>query len=181
MLDFRVVIAACVAGIVILFGGIGLVASFKTAHEPAVRPANRVAERPRVEPNASLPVVIETPAVKPAPVVVAVPEPVAVAVPEPVAPPAAIETTGTIAPRSVPMGPALAIPVPAIPAAVAPAATEPVENPAATTDLPVRTKSVLRVRTKSAARKTPRRPRPVWSRPAEPQNPFSAIFGGFSQ
>jgi hypothetical protein len=74
MLDFRVVIAACIAGVVILFGGIGLVASFKTAHEP-VRPASRIVERPRIEPNASLPVVIETPTVKPAPLAGAAPPP----------------------------------------------------------------------------------------------------------
>lgn len=156
MLDFRVVIAACVAGIVILFGGIGLVASFKIAHEP-LRPANRIVERPRIEPNASRPVVIETPAAKPAPapVVVAAPEPV----PEPVpvvplaearapaqAQPAPVEITGTIAP------------------------TEPVEKPAAVVDIPVDTKS--------AAKKGPRRPRAP--APASPSNPFSAIFGGFN-
>lgn len=195
MLDFRVVIAACVAGIVILFGGIGLVASFKIAHEPAARPANRIVERPRIEPNASLPVVIETPAAKRAPKREAVrppepaPAPVPVAAPAPApeappaealapAPPAAIETTGTIAPRSAPMESAPAVPAPAIPAAIAPAAIEPVENPAAVTDLPVDTKSALPVRTKSAAKKTPRRPRPVAPRPAEQQFPFSAIFGG---
>ncbi len=168
MLDFRVVIAACIAGVVILFGGIGLVVSFKTAHEPA-RPANRIVERPRVEPNASLPVVIETPAVKPAPVAAAAPvPPVEARAP---APPAAIETTGTIAPRieprSAPMGPA-----PAIPAAIAPAATGPVENPAAVAGLPVNTKS--------AAKKGPRRPRPAPA-PAGPTNPFGAIFGGLNQ
>ena len=163
MLDFRVVIAACVAGIVILFGGIALVASFKIAHEPA-RPANRIVERPRVEPNASLPVVIETPAVKPAPVAVAAPPPAPA--PAPVAPPAAIEITGTIPPK-----PAPAIPAPAFPAALAPAATEPVENPRATADLPVNAKS--------DAKKTPRRPRPAAPAPV-PTNPFSAIFGGFT-
>jgi len=174
MLDFRVVIAACVAGIVILFGGIGLVASFKIAHEPAARPANRIAERPRVESNASLPVVIETPAVKPAPVAVAAPEPAPVAPPVEArapAPPAAIETTGTIAPRSMPVVPAPGIRAPAFPAAIAPAATEPVENPAAMAGLPVNTKS--------AAKKGPRRPRPAAPAPG-PTNPFSAIFGGFT-
>ena len=163
MLDFRVVIAACVAGIVILFGGIALVASFKIAHEPA-RPASRLTERPRAEPNASLPVVIETPATKPAPVVVAVPAPVA--------PPAAIEITGTIAPISAPVRPAPEIRAPAIPAAIAPAATGPVEKPAAAIDRPVNTKS--------DAKKGPRRPRPAAPAPG-PTNPFSALFGGFNQ
>jgi hypothetical protein len=176
MLDFRVVIAACVAGIVILFGGIGLLASFKIAHEP-VRPEARIVERPRVAPNASLPVVIETPALKPAPAREAVrtpepaPVPVAAPTPAPVAPPAAIETTGTITPRSTPVNPARAIRAPAFPAALAPAVTGPVENPAATADLPA---------SKSAAKKGPRRPRAA-PRPAEPQNPFSAIFGGLNQ
>jgi hypothetical protein len=206
MLDFRVVIAACVAGIVILFGGIGLVASVKIAHDPVARPANRIAERPRPESNASLPLVIETPAVKPAPareavrtpepaqVPAPIPAPVPVAAPEPepaaVAPPvearvpaqaqpAPVEITGTITPRSAPMGAAPEIPAPAIPAAVAPAATEPVENPMAVAGPPVRTKSALPVRTKTAAKKTPQR-RPVAPRPVEPQNPFSAIFGGFT-
>jgi hypothetical protein len=169
MLDFRVVIAACVAGIVILFGGIGLVASFRIAHDPAARPANRIADRPRIEPNASLPVVIETPAVKPAPVAIAAPAPVAppaeARAPAP-AQPAVIETTGTIAPRSAPMSPA-----PAFPAALAPAASGPIENPAATADLPVTTKS--------AAKKGPRRPRAL-PRTMEQPNPFGAIFGNFN-
>ncbi len=174
MLDFRVVIAACIAGVVILFGGIGLVASFKTAHEP-VRPASRIVERPRVEPNASLPVVIETPAVKPAPLAVAAPPPAPVAPPvearAPAAPPAAIEITGTIAPQPAPVSPA-SRPAPAIPAAIAPAQsiTERVENPAAN----------LPVNPKSAAKQGPRRPRAA-PRPAEQQNPFSALFGGFNQ
>jgi hypothetical protein len=173
MLDFRVVIAACVAGIVILFGGIGLVASFKIAHEPAVRPANRLTDRPHPEPNASRPVVIETPAVKPAPVAIAAPEPTPVSPVEAraPAPPAAIETTGTIAPRSAPIRLAPEIRAPAFPAALAPAATEPVENPAAVAGLPVNTKS--------AAKKGPRRPRPAAPAPG-PSNPFSAIFGGFN-
>ncbi len=201
MLDFRVVIAACIAGVVILLGGIGLVASFKIAHEPVARPANRIVERPRIEPNGSRPVVIETPAVKPAPAREAVrapepapapaPAPVPVVVPAPApapvappvearapAPPAAIEITGTIAPRSAPIGPAPAIPAPAIPAAIAPApsaadlpTTVPVEHPQATADLPP---------SRGTAKKTPRRPRPA--APAHgPTNPFSAIFGGFNQ
>lgn len=177
MLDFRVVIAACVAGVVILLGGIGLVASFRIAHEP-VRPANRIVERPRVESNASLPVVIETPAVKPAPAREAVrtPEPAPAPVALPVeartpAPPAAIEITGTIAPRSAPVGPAPEIRAPAIPAPLAPAVTGPVENPAAVADLPA---------SKSAAKQAPRRPRPAPA-PAGPTNPFAAIFGGFNQ
>lgn len=163
MLDFRVVIAACVAGIVILFGGIGLVALVKIAHEP-VRPASRLTERPRAEPNASLPVVIETPAAKPAPV--------AVAAPAPVTPPAAIEITGTISPVSAPVRPAPEIRAPAIPAAIAPSATGPVEHPRATADLPLNTKS--------DAKKGPRRPRPAAPAPG-PTNPFSALFGGFNQ
>lgn len=173
MLDFRVVIAACIAGVVILFGGIGLVASFKTAHEP-VRPASRITEHPRVEPNASLPVVIETPALKPAPLAVAAPPPVPVAPPvearAPAAPPAAIEITGTIAPRSAPVSPA-----PAIPAAIAPAPVIPerVESPPP--------EAAPRVNPKSAAKQGPRRPRPVAPRPAEQQDPFSALFGGFKQ
>jgi hypothetical protein len=162
MLDFRVVIAACVAGIVILFGGIGLVASVKIAHE-SVRPASRLTEHPRAEPNASLPVVIETPAAKVAPVVVAAPAPIA--------PPVAIEITGTIPPVSAPVRPAPEIRAPAIPVAIAPAATGPVENPRATADLPVNSKS--------DAKKTPRRPRPTAPAPG-PTNPFSAIFGGFT-
>jgi hypothetical protein len=200
MLDFRVVIAACIAGVVILLGGIGLVASFKIAHEP-VRPANRIVERPRIKPNASLPMIIETPATKPAPareavrvpepapILAPIPAPVPVATPEPepaaVAPPveahapvpaqpAPVEITGTIAPRPAPVSPA-----PAVPAALAPAATEPVENPAAAANLPVRAKSALPARAKTAAKKTPQR-RPAATRPAEPQNPFSAIFGGFT-
>jgi hypothetical protein len=190
MLDFRVVIAACIAGVVILLGGIGLVASFKIAHEP-VRPANRIVERPRIKPNASLPMIIETPATmpEPAPILAPIPAPVPVATPEPepaaVAPPveahapvpaqpAPVEITGTIAPRPAPVSPA-----PAVPAALAPAATEPVENPAAAANLPVRAKSALPARAKTAAKKTPQR-RPAATRPAEPQNPFSAIFGGFT-
>ena len=203
MLDFRVVIAACIAGVVILFGGFGLVASFNIAREP-VRPASRIVERPRIEPNASLPVVIETPAVKPAqaPDVVRTPEPLPVPVPvivsepAPVVPPvearapapalvqpAPVETTGAIAPK-----PARAIPAPAIPAAISPApanpaptrpapatadlpTTLPVEHPQATSGLPP---------SRAVAKKTPRRPRPAAPPAAAPTNPFSAIFGGFT-
>jgi len=219
MLDFRVVIAACIAGVVILFGGFGLVASFNIAREP-VRPASRIVERPRIEPNASLPVVIETPAVKPAqapdvvrtpeplpiPVPVIVPEPAPAPVvppvearapePAPVAPPvearapapalvqpAPVETTGAIAPK-----PVRAIPAPAIPAAISPApanpaptrpapatadlpTTLPVEHPQATSGLPP---------SRAVAKKTPRRPRPAAPPAAAPTNPFSAIFGGFT-
>jgi hypothetical protein len=193
MLDFRVVIAACIAGVVILFGGIGLVASLKTVHEP-VRPANRIVERPRIEPNASQPVVIETPAAKPAPAQevvrppepALVPTPVAAPVPEaaPIVSPAearapAIETTGSIAPQ-----PAPAIPAPAIPAAVGPARARPAPAPAALpTNVPVEhPQATAELPPSSAtAKKTARRPRPAAPAPAGPINPFSAIFGGFTQ
>jgi hypothetical protein len=182
MLDFRVVIAACIAGVVILLGGIGLLASFRIAQEPA-RPASRIVERPRLESNASLPVVVETPATKRAPVAVAAPAPESQPI-EAVAPaqaqPAPVEITGAIAPK-----PAPAIPAPATPAAVsptpaipAPAAAElptreTVEQPHATAGLPPRTVT---------AKKTPRRPRPAAPAPtpAGPINPFSALFGGFT-
>ena len=114
MLDFRVVIAACLAGVVILFGGFGLVASFRIAHDPAARPANRISERPRVEPNASLPVVIETPATvrapskssrarevarpaEPAPAPIPAPAPVPVAAPAPM--PALAPAPAPVIPR----------------------------------------------------------------------------------
>lgn len=170
MLDFRVVIAACIAGVVILFGGIGLVASLKIAHEP-VRPANRIVERPRVESNASLPVVIETPAVKPAPPREAMrpPEPAPVPAPVPVAAP----EPAPVVPPVEALAPAPVVPPVEITGTIAPA--EPFENPRAAADLPVRAKS--------AAKKTPRRPRPAAPAPAPtgPFNPFAALFGGFNQ